>query len=60
MPAARLTENSAIGAYENVRAQQDIPESMELQAIYALVIGGVLMIVSGLATLLVDKSAEPG
>ena len=35
-------------------------EFFELQAIYALVIGGVLMIVSGLATLLVDKSAEPG
>ena len=34
-------------------------EFFELQAIYALVIGGVLMIVSGLATLLVDKSAEP-
>jgi len=29
------------------------------QAIYGLVIGGVLMIVSGLATLLVDKQAEP-
>jgi maltose/moltooligosaccharide transporter len=35
-------------------------EFFDLQAIYALVIGGVLMIVSGLATLLVDKSAEPG
>ena len=35
-------------------------EFFDLQAIYALVIGGVLMIVSGFATLLVDKSAEPG
>ena len=34
-------------------------EFFDLQAIYALVIGGVLMMVSGLATLLVDKSAEP-
>ena len=29
------------------------------QAIFALVIGGSLMIVSGLATLFVDKEAEP-
>jgi maltose/moltooligosaccharide transporter len=29
------------------------------QAIYGLVIGGALMIVAGLATLAVDKSAEP-
>ena len=29
------------------------------QSIYGLVIGGVLMIVAGFATLLVDKSAEP-
>ena len=34
-------------------------EFFELQAIYGLVIGGVLMIVAGLATLLVDRSAEP-
>ena len=31
----------------------------ERASIYALVIGGLLMIVSGFATLLVDKSAEP-
>ena len=31
----------------------------DLQAIYGLVIGGVLMIVAGLTTLLVDRSAEP-
>jgi maltose/moltooligosaccharide transporter len=31
----------------------------DLQSIYGLVIGGVLMIVAGLATLLVDKDAEP-
>jgi maltose/moltooligosaccharide transporter len=30
------------------------------QGIYGLVIGGVMMIVAGLATLLVDKDAEPG
>jgi maltose/moltooligosaccharide transporter len=30
-----------------------------LESIYGLVIGGVLMIVAGLATLLVDKEAEP-
>ena len=34
-------------------------EFFELQSIYGLVIGGVLMIVAGLTTLLVDKSAEP-
>ena len=34
-------------------------EFFDLQAIYALVIGGSMMIVAGLATLLVDKSAEP-
>ncbi len=34
-------------------------EFFDLQAIFALVIGGVCMIVAGLATLLVDKSAEP-
>jgi maltose/moltooligosaccharide transporter len=34
-------------------------EFFDLQAIYALVIGGVMMIVAGLATLFVDKSAEP-
>ncbi len=31
----------------------------DLQSIYGLVIGGVLMIVAGFATLLVDKEAEP-
>jgi len=31
----------------------------DLQSIYGLVIGGVLMIVAGLASLLVDKNAEP-
>ena len=30
-----------------------------LQTIFGLVIGGILMIVAGLATLLVDRSAEP-
>jgi maltose/moltooligosaccharide transporter len=35
-------------------------EFFEAQAIYGLVIGGVLMILAGLATLLVDKDAEPG
>ena len=34
-------------------------EFFDLQSIYGLVIGGVLMIVAGLSTLLVDKSAEP-
>jgi maltose/moltooligosaccharide transporter len=34
-------------------------EFFDLQSIYGLVIGGVLMIVAGLATLLVDKAAEP-
>jgi maltose/moltooligosaccharide transporter len=34
-------------------------EFFDLQAIYALVVGGCMMIVAGLATLLVDKSAEP-
>ncbi|MGI9236159.1 MAG: MFS transporter [Woeseiaceae bacterium] len=34
-------------------------EFFDLQAIYALVIGGGMMIVAGLATMLVDKSAEP-
>ncbi len=34
-------------------------EFFDLQAIYALIIGGCMMIVAGLATLLVDKSAEP-
>jgi len=34
-------------------------EFFDLQAIYALVIGGSMMIVAGLATLFVDKSAEP-
>jgi hypothetical protein len=29
------------------------------KAIYGLVIGGVLMIVAGVTTLLVDKTAEP-
>ncbi len=31
----------------------------DLQAIYGLVVGGVLMIIAGFATLLVDKEAEP-
>jgi len=35
-------------------------EFFDLQAIFALVIGGVCMILAGLATLLVDESAEPG
>jgi maltose/moltooligosaccharide transporter len=34
-------------------------EFFDLQSIYGLVIGGVLMIIGGLATLLVDKEAEP-
>jgi maltose/moltooligosaccharide transporter len=34
-------------------------EFFELQAIYGLVIGGVVMIIAGLSTLLVDKEAEP-
>jgi len=34
-------------------------EFFDLQAIFALVIGGSMMIVAGLATLLVDPSAEP-
>jgi len=34
-------------------------EFFDLQSIYGLVIGGVLMIIAGLSTLLVDKSAEP-
>ena len=34
-------------------------EFFDLQSIYGLVIGGVLMIVAGLSTLLVDKEAEP-
>ena len=34
-------------------------EFFDLQGIYGLVIGGVLMIIAGLSTLLVDKSAEP-
>ena len=34
-------------------------EFFDLQSIFGLVIGGVLMIVAGFATLLVDKSAEP-
>jgi maltose/moltooligosaccharide transporter len=35
-------------------------EFFDLQAIYGLVIGGILMIVAGVCTLLVDKEAEPG
>ena len=35
-------------------------EFFDLQGIYGLVIGGVLMIIAGLTALLVDKSAEPG
>ena len=34
-------------------------EFFDLQSIYGLVIGGVLMIVAGAAALLVDKAAEP-
>jgi maltose/moltooligosaccharide transporter len=34
-------------------------EFFDLQSIYGLVIGGVLMLIAGLAALLVDKSAEP-
>jgi maltose/moltooligosaccharide transporter len=34
-------------------------EFFEAHAIYGLVIGGVCMVVAGLATLLVDKEAEP-
>ena len=34
-------------------------EFFDLQSIYGLVIGGVLMIIAGLSTLLVDKAAEP-
>ena len=34
-------------------------EFFDLQSIYGLVIGGVLMIIGGLSTLLVDKEAEP-
>jgi maltose/moltooligosaccharide transporter len=34
-------------------------EFFDLQSIYGLVIGGVLMIIAGLSTLLVDKGAEP-
>ena len=34
-------------------------EFFDLQSIYGLVIGGVLMFVSGLTALLVDKNAEP-
>ena len=35
-------------------------EFFDLQGIYGLVIGGVLMIIAGLTAMLVDKSAEPG
>jgi maltose/moltooligosaccharide transporter len=34
-------------------------EFFDLQSIYGLVIGGVLMMIAGFATLLVDKDAEP-
>jgi len=34
-------------------------EFFDLKSIYGLVIGGVLMIIAGLSTLLVDKDAEP-
>jgi len=34
-------------------------EFFDLQSIYGLVIGGILMIVGGFATLMVDKEAEP-
>ena len=36
-----------------------IREAFDGRAIFGIVIGGVLMIVSGLATLRVDKEAEP-
>jgi maltose/moltooligosaccharide transporter len=35
-------------------------EFFAADAIYGLVIGGACMLLSGFATLLVDKSAEPG
>ena len=34
-------------------------EFFDLQSIYGLVIGGVLMLLAGVATLLIDKAAEP-
>jgi maltose/moltooligosaccharide transporter len=34
-------------------------EFFDLQSVYGLVIGGVLMMIAGFATLLVDKDAEP-
>ena len=34
-------------------------EFFDLRSIYGLVIGGVLMVIAGLSTLLVDKEAEP-
>ena len=34
-------------------------EFFDLQSIYGLVIGGVLMMIAGFATLLVDREAEP-
>ncbi len=34
-------------------------EFFDLKSIYGLVIGGVLMVIAGLSTLLVDKEAEP-
>jgi maltose/moltooligosaccharide transporter len=34
-------------------------EFFDLQSIYGLVIGGVLMMIAGVSTLLVDKEAEP-
>ena len=34
-------------------------EFFDMQSIYGLVIGGILMIVAGVSTLLVDKNAEP-
>ena len=34
-------------------------EFFELRSIYGLVIGGVLMVIAGLSTLIVDKQAEP-
>ena len=34
-------------------------EFFDLQTIFGLVIGGILMIVAGASTLLVDKDAEP-
>ncbi|MEM7284484.1 MAG: MFS transporter, partial [Pseudomonadota bacterium] len=34
-------------------------EFFDLQSIYGLVIGGILMIIAGITAMLVDKEAEP-